>query len=231
MTQSKLGAALRRKFSSPQDVIARLGLPRDVLSDVLAMDAAPPPASGGGPDGKLKAMRVEIENLLGQEGGLDLDERQIAKILAVLDKHASFARLDDNDPNAERARSLAGDDDDEEDRIEKFRSRLRQAGLSEDDISTAVDIAKGRGNGRDHAAENAFERGLRGGQLGQDAALARFSKKYPDAMRVRGEPARERPSEGARRLAADAAAKAHSSANEDRLTKKFGENYSRIATW
>ena len=71
-------------------------------------------------------MRVDIENLLSE---LHLDEKQVGRILEVLDKHASFDRIDDDDPNAMRARELAGDD-----QLENFRALLVAASISEADI-------------------------------------------------------------------------------------------------
>jgi hypothetical protein len=81
------------------------GGPRAALR-ALALDAdLLAPADGGNSDA-AKAMRVEIEQLLGE---LNLGEIETGKLLAVLDKHAPLDRLDDDDPHAERARELAGD--------------------------------------------------------------------------------------------------------------------------
>jgi hypothetical protein len=109
--------------------LRRLGLDADILK----------PATSGNTDPAM-AMRLDIEKSMAE---LDLDEKQVAKILAVLDQHADFDKLDDSDPNAERARALAGDDE----KLEKFRALLREAGLSDADIDEACRLATNGGGG------------------------------------------------------------------------------------
>ena len=154
---SKLGLALRKKFKTPRDALRALGLDENL--------AAP---GGSNP---LKEMRVDVENAM--EG---LSEKQIAKILEVLDKHAPFDRLDDNDPHAERARELAGDDEP----VEKLRAFLRNAGLTDDDIDEGLRRATaGRATDRRNAT-GAFDR-----HLAMDAAAAAsFAAFYPDSARI-----------------------------------------------
>ena len=82
----------------------------------------------------------------------------------MLDKHASFDGIDDDDPNAMRAREPAGDD-----QLENFRALLVGAGMSEADIDEAARIGKGGAIGRS----------------GTDfAARARASKSATDVARV-----------------------------------------------
>jgi hypothetical protein len=136
MDATALKRALQAKFGPPgrtskRRILKQLGLDED-------LDA--PAAFGGGNTDALKKMRVDIENLLGE---LDLDEKQVGKILALLDKHAPFDRLDDNDPNAERAREIAGDDTTQAD-LKKLRAFLMAGGLSEADSDAALDIVKSR---------------------------------------------------------------------------------------
>ena len=171
MDATALKRALQAKFGPPgrtskRRILKQLGLDED-------LDA--PAAFGGGNTDALKKMRVDIENLLGE---LDLDEKQVGKILALLDKHAPFDRLDDNDPNAERARELAGQAGDTEGGTrEKFRELLRQAGLSDRDIDKAFEIATSAAKDAKKARDDAL--GLPkpapagfGGRLGMDAAGA-----------------------------------------------------------
>ena len=137
MDATALKRALQAKFGPPgrtskRRILKQLGLDED-------LDA--PAAFGGGNTDALKKMRVDIENLLGE---LDLDEKQVGKILALLDKHAPFDRLDDNDPNAERAREIAGDDTTEAD-LKKLRAFLMAGGLSEADADEALSIVKTEG--------------------------------------------------------------------------------------
>lgn len=156
LNASKVAAALRQRFPGrmgPRAALRALGLDADLLS---------PGGSGGGNTDAAKAMRVDIENLLSE---LHLDEKQVGRILEVLDKHASFDRIDDDDPNAMRARELAGDD-----QLENFRALLVAAGMSEADIDEAVRIANGGAIGR----------------LGTDSAARAksFEERHPDVARV-----------------------------------------------
>jgi hypothetical protein len=112
-------------------------------AQALAFDAAN--GIGGGAD-PLTSMRIDIENALSE---LDLDETQIAKVLDVLDEHASFSKLDGDHPQAERAAELAGDDDDDDaEKLKKFRALLRKAGLSDADVDEAISIANGGGKAK-----------------------------------------------------------------------------------
>ena len=85
----------------------------------MALDSAENLMGGGGNIDTLKAMRLAIENLLGE---LHLDEGQTAKILELLDEHVSLDQLPDHHPQRERARELAGDDENET----EFADFLRQ---------------------------------------------------------------------------------------------------------
>jgi hypothetical protein len=100
---------------------------------------------GGGNADKAKEMRLAVENLLNE---LHLDEKQVGRILETLDEYAPFDRLDDNDPNAERARGLAGDDD-EDDPFAAVKKLLRDKGMNEADITKAIEIARGGGVAKD----------------------------------------------------------------------------------
>jgi hypothetical protein len=104
---------------------------------LLAFDAAGGLGEGQGNSDAMQEMRGDIERLL---GSLDLDEKQFGKILEILDQHAPFDRIADDDPNAERARELAGDDD-EDDPLAAVKKLLREKGLSETDIAEALRIA------------------------------------------------------------------------------------------
>jgi hypothetical protein len=163
MTTSAFARALRAKYGSDRKAVLRkLGIDEAVLS------APPPPSSSNGGD-RLTAMRVEIEQLLSE---LDLDEKQVSRILEMLNKHAPFDRVDDDDPNAERARELAGDDEENERRFCEF---LRQHGLSDnEDIKRALDIVHGAADYSNGKPENVFKGGLRGGQIAGDADIARL---------------------------------------------------------
>ncbi len=165
MTTSAFARALRAKYGSDRKAVLRkLGIDEAVLS------APPPPSSSNGGD-RLTAMRVEIEQLLSE---LDLDEKQVSRILEMLAKHAPFDRVDDDDPNAERARKLAGDDESAEEREQRLRDFLRERGFGAANIQKALDYAKGE-------PRNVFEGGLRGGQLaGDDLACLRRITHEPE---------------------------------------------------
>jgi hypothetical protein len=158
-----LQKALQAKFGPPgrtssrRRILKQLGLDEDLLGA--------PTASGGGD--KAKAMRIDIENALGE---LYLDERQVAKLLAIMDKFAPWDRLDDNDPNAERAREIAGDDTTEAD-LKKLRAFLMAGGLSEADADEALSIVKSPRALDTGLPRNALAGGY-GGKLAQDAASA-----------------------------------------------------------
>jgi hypothetical protein len=102
----------------------------------LAYDSAN--GIGGGNADKATEMRLAIENLLNE---LRLDEQQVGRILETLDEFAPLNRLDDDDPNAERARALVAGDDDEDDPLAAVKKLLREKGLSEADIAEALRIA------------------------------------------------------------------------------------------
>jgi hypothetical protein len=180
MTTSAFARALRAKYGSDRKAVLRkLGIDEAVLS------APPPPSSSNGGD-RLTAMRVEIEQLLSE---LDLDEKQVSRILEMLNKHAPFDRVDDDDPNAERARELAGDDESAEERERRLREFLTKKGFGAADIQKALDYANGE-------PWSAFS-GLRGQMLaGDDLACLR---------RITHEPGGNRMSERDRRQAMDAA--------------------------
>jgi hypothetical protein len=140
-----------------------------------------PAASGGGTD-KLQEMRVAIENLLGE---FDLEETQMAKMLALLDEHADLKKIDDSDPNAARARELVAGDDDKH---EKLRAFLKTAGLSDADIDRAVELA-----GSGEAADRMPVNGIAARRQAMDARMRaptarqvdRFEKKFPGAANIR----------------------------------------------
>jgi hypothetical protein len=157
MNASKFARALRQRFPGPlgpRAALRALGLDADLL--------APGGGGGGGDADAIKALRVDLELLLGE---LNLDETQIGRILELLDQHAPLDRLSDSDPNAGRARELAGDD-----QLENFRAVLVAAGMSEADVAEAARLASGGATGR----------------LGTDsAARARtFAERHPEAARI-----------------------------------------------
>lgn len=145
LNASKVAAALRQRFPGPrgpQRALRALGLDADLL------------VSGGGKSDSVKAMRLEIEQLLGE---LNLGEIEVGKLLMVLDKYAPLDTRPDNHPQ----RELASDD-----QLQKIRVLLRAAGMSEADIEQAMRIANvGAG---DYLPEPATP----GGRLGTDAARA-----------------------------------------------------------
>ncbi len=195
-TGSKLGAALRARFpGGPRQALRALGLDESVLS-------ATPPSNN---TDATKRMRVELEQVLAEH--ID-DEQAISKILGVLDRHAPFDRVADDDPNAEKVRELAGDDETEEERREKLMSFLREKGMSEDDCAKAADAA--------WPANNFSMGGAgRGSQLmAGDAALRR---KYPEVARLLPTLPPQRPEP---RMAADSRAMVPS--------RKFNERYPGI---
>jgi hypothetical protein len=107
-------------------------LTRDQL---LAFDAAG--GIGGGNADKAKEMRLAVENLLNE---LHLDEKHVGRILETLDEYAPFDRLDDNDPNAERAHALVGDDAEGVDRVLSF---LKSRGLDADALEKCRELLAG----------------------------------------------------------------------------------------
>jgi hypothetical protein len=180
-----------------------MNLPRNPSG---AFDAAN--GIGGGNADKAKELRLAVENLLSE---LHLDEKQVGRILETLDEHAPLNRLDDDDPNAERARELAGDDDDDKPE-DKLRALLRDAGLSDSDIEQAISIArdsvkakdkKAKDQAMDEAALASLDEELNrrfgcGRIVGEpvqaadhrsvaddsDAAIANFNAMYPQAERI-----------------------------------------------
>jgi hypothetical protein len=191
---SKLMAALKARFSSPQAVLTRLGLDADLLA----------PAASGGNSDPVKKMRIAIEDLFGK---LDLDEKQIKRVLEVLDEHSDPRKLDDSDPYKERSSELAGDD-----QFEEVRDFLKGLGLSAIDIEEAIKIARGAENGATDRlpvsgpggqggyrsgrermpGESVFatderRRGRRPAAMderGRARAEIDFNKRYPDAARI-----------------------------------------------
>jgi len=163
-----LQKALQAKFGPPgrtssrRRILKQLGLDEDLLGA--------PTASGGGD--KAKAMRVDIENLLGE---LDLDEKQIGRLLETMDRHASFDEIDESDPNFERVKKIAGDDTG----LKKLRAFLMAGGLSEADADEALSIVKSPRALDTGLPRNALAGGY-GGKLAQDAASAL------DAIRATG---------------------------------------------
>jgi len=220
MTQSKLSAAMRARFKGgPRQVLEVLGLDADNL---LA------PAAPGGASDPLKEMRIEIENMLGE---LYLDEKQVGKILEVLDKHASFDKLDDSDPNAEKARELAGaadeDEDDADARIEKARGLLRKAGLSERDIADVVKIALGTATTVGDRLPVSGPNGMGGYRSDQERgrgekifqAADSIEALYPDSRLIVGE----------RTRSTDTAPKVDDQVAEQ-MREMFGSDFDRIGT-
>lgn len=133
ISEMSLRTALKRKFGGGSNgaraVMRALGVDENLLKP-----ATSGAGSGAGNTDAAKRLRQDIEMLLGE---LDLGEIEIAKILAVLDEHAPLGRLDDADPHAERARELAGDDDEEE-RRNKLLKFLRGTGISDEDCARAM---------------------------------------------------------------------------------------------
>jgi hypothetical protein len=138
-SKSALAVALAKRFPGPagrRNLLRTLGLAADDL-------AAPAPGGGGGSGGddRLRALRVEIENALGEMK--NLPEGSVAKILATLDKHVRLDKLPDGDPQAEAVREITGDD-----QLEKFRALLRGAGMTEADIEKAIELGRSGANDR-----------------------------------------------------------------------------------
>ena len=179
--------------------------PRAVLRklgiDENVLSEPPPPRHDENGGDKMMAMRHAIERLLSEQ---NLPDEKMAAVVDLLNEYAPEGR--DESP------------DDELD-IEALRTFLKKHGMADDDIKAACDVVAG-------LPRNAIEGGLRGGQLASDAALRRFSKKYPDAMRVEAGPRRERPSTHARRLALDTATAAV--AGNASLERKYGQDFARI---
>lgn len=139
------------------------------------------PASGGDTDA-LQSMRVAVENLLGE---CNLEVTQIAKIMAVLDEHAPLDRVDPDDPNAERAVAIAGDDEN----AEPLKAFLKEKGVSDEDIVKAMDMLPRNGIGgnlggrlADRPSRQAQDARMRSPSQRQ---VARFDKKFPEAARIR----------------------------------------------
>jgi hypothetical protein len=136
-SKSALAVALRKRFpgtDGKKTLLRQLGLTMDDL-------AAPAPGGGGGGDDRLRALRIEIENALGEMK--NLPEGSVAKILATLDKHVRLDKLPDGDPQAEAVREITGDD-----QLEKFRALLRGAGMTEADIEKAIELGRSGANDR-----------------------------------------------------------------------------------
>lgn len=152
-TQTRLGSALRRRFpgaGGPRAALLALGLDADLLG----------PAAGG--KDPLMTMRAEVQALIKE---FYLDEAKTARLLAVLDKHCPEGRVDAADPNAERARELAGDD-----RDVVIRDFLEGLGLSAVDIEAALKIARRGedGEAKDRLPVPATKGGGFGGYHGRD---------------------------------------------------------------
>ena len=161
-----------------------MNLPRNPSG---AYDAAPSDNAD-----KLKAMRLDIEKLLGE---LNLDEKQIGKILETLDKYASFDKLDDSDPNAGRARALTGDD---AEGIDKVLAFLKSRGLDADTLEKCRELLAGTAAEGDDdlvdasgqpkkAAFDRLPRGLAALDRSHDRherAEQRFLRKFPQAGRI-----------------------------------------------
>jgi hypothetical protein len=134
-SKSAIAAALAKRFgpgaAGRRNLLRTLGLAADDL-------AAPAPGggSGGGGDDRLRALRVEIENALGEMK--NLPEGSVAKILATLDKHVRLDKLPDDDPQAEAVGAITGDDE-----LETFREFCRARGMGESDIAEAIRLAQG----------------------------------------------------------------------------------------
>jgi hypothetical protein len=157
MSSTALREALKRKFSSPREVLRRLGLDEDLL-------ARSTPSGGGGKEPAM-ALRQDLEMLLGELG---LGEIEVGKILEVLDKHAPTDRLDDSDPNAARARETAGDDEEEERRA-RMRDFLKATGMDDDVVEKALAYMPKSGTA-----------GGMGGRLAGDT----YSKMFPYAAHI-----------------------------------------------
>ena len=156
----------------------------------LAYDSAN--GIGGGNADKATEMRLAIENLLNE---LRLDEQQVGRILETLDEFAPLNRLDDDDPNAERARALVAGDDDEDDPLAAVKKLLREKGLSEADIAEALRIAAegGKATAKDSLpgmGGKFADRWPRMDEARQASLEAELDRKF-GAGRIVGEPARQ----------------------------------------
>ena len=129
-SRNKLVSALRNKFGSPRALLRALGIDEN-LADVGQ------PGSGEAAD-PVQKLRTSIELLIPKLG---LGEKEVALLLEMLDAEAPMDKLPDDDPNREKAAALAGDDP-----LESFRKLLRTKGLSEEDISSALEIARSGGD-------------------------------------------------------------------------------------
>jgi len=124
--RSKLVSELKRRFRSPAALLAHLGLDQDLLA---------PASGGGGSNDPLQKMRTSIELLIPKLG---LGEKEVALLLEMLDAEAPMDKLPDDHPQAGRARELAASDDDNLENVERFRAALRNAGMADADIETAL---------------------------------------------------------------------------------------------
>ena len=101
ITASRIANALKARFAGrggAKAALRALGLDD---ADLLG----PAPSSVGGSGDAMKELRVAIEQLMPK---LDLDERAVGNLLALLDQHCPMNRLDDNDPNKKRAAAISG---------------------------------------------------------------------------------------------------------------------------
>jgi hypothetical protein len=187
ITATALSTALKKKFgtgaSARRRILKQLGLDEDLLGA--------PTASGGGD--KAKAMRVDIENLLGE---LDLDEKQIGRLLETMDRHASFDEIDESDPNFERVKKIAGDDTG----LKKLRAFLMAGGLSEADADEALSIVKSPALDNTGLPRNALAGGY-GGELASKLATdsranGEFAERHPEVARITGDFRRVRSAAG-----------------------------------
>ena len=157
ITASRIANALKARFAGrggAKAALRALGLDD---ADLLG----PAPSSVGGSGDAMKELRVAIEQLMPK---LDLDERAVGNLLALLDQHCPMNRLDDNDPNKKRAAAISGNDEDE--RRGKIGAFLRSKGLNESNIERAFEIIDGA---NDMLPKNAMSGGF-GGAIGAKRA-------------------------------------------------------------
>lgn len=164
--RNKLAAALKKRFSSPRALLRALGLDEslvDVGTKAPEVDDATK---------RLREFRTAFEQLL-HVNKIDLTDGSVGKLLQLLDQY-------DIGTDA-----IA-------DPVESFRKLLRAKGMSDADIETALEIARGNGEA---TADSLPLSGLRGGRGGAVSGQTRspgerfaadastdFDRRFPNAI-------------------------------------------------
>jgi hypothetical protein len=197
---SKLLRALKARFPrGPRQVLRKLGLDEDLLE-------VPESDSRGEHDSAMQ-LRLELEKAIDEEmshyGGLT--EKCYGKLLDILDRHAPHgggdrrkATPDEIEPMTETmpAQNMGAADDEHDDGLEPFRDRLRDHGLSEDEVEHATRLARDhlrrkRANGRDRLPIPAAHGGF-GGHLSGRSKDANLRKARDRMAKIESEPSDDR---------------------------------------